>query len=168
MRLSQSHVLLKLKNCSSPNLSLQETCPFDDVYGYLLDPLQHHSCFGDLLKGCSTPVEPHEGRVEGDNPPPLPPNPPFLSPFCCWPPLIWYSPEFICASRLQVYNAGSCQVFHQVFHHYLQVLLHRAVLKKFFSQSVHIPSTVLIQMEHLALYLIEPDSVHQGPHFKPV
>ena len=78
MRLSQSHVLLKLKNCSSPNLSLQETCPFDDVYGYLLDPLQHHSCFGDLLKGCSTPVEPHEGRVEEDNPPPLPPNPPFL------------------------------------------------------------------------------------------
>lgn len=131
--------------------------PLDHVYGYLLDPPQylHHSCSVDLVKGCDTPVELNEGRVEGN----IPPSPLML--------LVTLHLIQAWPSRLQVCTAGSCQVFHQVFHHYLQVLLHRAVLKKF-SQSVHISGIVLTQMEHLALYLIEPDSVHQGLRFKHV
>ena len=95
---------------------------------------------------------PHEGRAEGSVPS-LSPLPPlcWCSPGCCWPP------------RLQAHTAGSCAAFCPPGP---QVLLCRAAISEFFSQSVLVAG--IAPTQQLALGLVEPHEVDVHPLLQAV
>ncbi|KAK4806804.1 hypothetical protein QYF61_005600 [Mycteria americana] len=89
--------------------------------------------------------------------------------FLCWRPQSWMqysSPRHDWLSGLQVHIASSCSIFHPPV--YPQVLLCRAALNPFISQSVLIVMVALTQVQDLALGLVELHEVHMGPLLKPV
>ena len=89
-------------------------------------------------------------------------------PICPWAQPGMGNPESLWAAVLVPHHSLSKEFFPIIQPKFPQVLLGRAALYEFFSQSIHISGIALTQVQNLALGLVEPHKIHVGPLFKPV